>query len=623
VVVCTQDPEGENYLTAYYTASGEEKKEIDENNLVNQLKASIPDYMVPGAFYRLDAFPLTPTGKIDRKSLSESTGSQIRSMKAYVAPSEGIETTLATMWKELLKVEKVGIYDNFFVLGGNSLKAIMLTSKLHKEQGVKLPLAEVFKSPTISELAGYLKKAAGDTFVSIEAVEKKEYYLLSSAQKRLFVQMQLDETSTAYNMPSIMKLEGICDKERIESTFIQLIKRHESLRTSFHVEEGQPVQKIENAVELKMEFYDLTPPSSPPHHLIKKFIRPFDLSRAPLLRVGLKKMGEETHILMVDMHHIISDGTSKALLVKEFMALYPGEELPVLRVQTKDYSGWQNSKKERESIKAQAEYWLNQYRHTPPGLKLPVDYTGTASQVFGLSRLSFEIEPGKVLALKNMASRQGVTMYMLLMALYNILLSKVSTQEDIVVGTPTAGRKHSDLHSIIGMFVNTLAIRNYPTGKKTFYAFLKETKERILDAFENQDFPFEELVQKLEIKRDPNRNPLFRVMFNLLSSGSDLGQIPELEIPGLALTPVDYEGGSAKFDLNLKAIEEQERVILIFEFRDPLFKKEAVEKLARYLKSIISEVLENPGKRLSEIEIVSDRHKEDLLEKFNVDLEDE
>jgi amino acid adenylation domain-containing protein len=613
VVVCSQDPEGDNYLTAYYMVSDERGVEIDENKLVNQLKASIPDYMVPGAFYRLEGFPLTATGKIDRKVLLESTGSQIRSMKEYVPPSEGIESTLANMWKELLKVEKVGIYDNFFVLGGNSLKAIMLTSMLHKELEVKLPLTEVFKTPTIRELAEYIKKESEDKFVSLDAAEKKEYYVLSSAQKRLYILHQMDVQSLGYNMPIIIVMEGDLNREKLEGSFRKLIERHESLRTSFIVIDEEPVQKIHKEVEFRIEFYDLTRtqveveegiPHSP-QDIIENFVKPFDLSRVPLLRVGLIKLNEDEHILMVDMHHVISDNISNNILVRDFAALYRGKQLPALKHQYKEYSEWRNSQEVRERIKQQELYWLNRFFGHLPVLKIPIDYPRPAIQSFEGRTFHFRIEKEQTEALKKLAQQEGVTLQMLMLAIFHILLSKLSSQEDIITGTTIAGRSHADLEGIIGIFVNTLALRNFPSSEKTFKDFLKEVKENSLKAYENQDYPIEGLVKNVVLDRNTSRNPIFDILFEIREVEKDLkaGNVSEIDIPGLKIRPYKNEIETTKIDMDWMGVDIGDEISFHVRYCSKLFKEDSVRLMAdRYIVLIESVLNNNPQCEIKELE---------------------
>ncbi|UCH97644.1 MAG: AMP-binding protein, partial [Candidatus Aminicenantes bacterium] len=536
----------------------------------------------------------------------------------YAAPCTPTQEKLAVLWSELLGIEKDGISieANFFEMGGQSLKATILVSKIYKEFNVCLPLVEVFKTPDIKRLAGYIDRAAVEKYISIEPAELKDYYVLSSSQRRLYVLQQLDEHSTGigYNIPTVYVLEGIVEKARFESTFQQLIERHESLRTSFHMVNEKPVQRIHEHVEFEIELTKRQDPGA--KSCIYSFIRPFDLSQAPLFRVGLIKEEEKKHILMVDMHHIISDGVSAEVFVKEFMSLYEGQKLPALRVQYKDFSGWQDSKEVKESIRKQGEYWLKEFaiQGEVPVLDLPFDYPRPVVQSFEGSHAAFELSVEKTKRLNQIAGSEGATLFMVLVAVYNVCLSKLTGQEDIIIGTPAAGRGHTDLEAIIGMFVNTLALRNYPRGNKTFIEFLNDVKEKTLKAFENQDYQFEELVENVSVnvKRDANRNPLFDVLLALQSMDSR-----EVEIPGLKLKSYEIENRISKFDLSVLAVEKEEHLLFEVEYCTKLFKKETIERFTGFFKKVISSFIENPRGKIKEIELISSREKDWILNNFN------
>ncbi|MCP5107088.1 MAG: amino acid adenylation domain-containing protein, partial [bacterium] len=328
VVLVRTDANGDKYLCAYIVAKTGE-------NLGEFLNQTLPDYMVPQHFVTLEQMPLTANGKIDRRALPAP---EVDAGPGHIAPRDLLEKTLTEIWAEVLAIEKdvIGIDDNFFKLGGHSLKATFLISRLYKTLDVRLTLTAIFKNPTVRSLASSIRGMVKDTYASIEATEKKDFYPVSSAQKRLYVIQQLEPESTAYNMPIPVVLEGIPDKEKIERTFKTLIRRHEVLRTSFHLVDNRPVQRIHDNVEFEVigiregEGVD-----------IRDWVRSFDLSRAPLLRVVLKKTGKNEHLLMLDMHHIMSDGQSHGILVKELLSIYRGEELPALKLQYKDFSQWQ------------------------------------------------------------------------------------------------------------------------------------------------------------------------------------------------------------------------------------------------------------------------------------------
>ncbi|MFC2141224.1 amino acid adenylation domain-containing protein, partial [Acidobacteriota bacterium] len=442
--------------------------------------------------------------------------------------------------------------------------------------------------------------------------------------KRLYFLQQMDLESTAYNIPSALILEGILEKAKLEDAFKKLIYRHESLRTFFEMIDDEPIQGVRDVVDFEIEYYDLkeVKVEVEEKHLegtrglaplpTKNFIRPFDLSQTPLFRVGLTEVEEEKHLLMVDMHHIISDGMSGGILVRDFVGLYSGNTLPAMRFQYKDYAQWQNQEKESIRVQDQARYWQKQFEEEIPVLDLPTDDVRPGVQRFEGSRLSFEISSETTDALKALALEEGATLYMVLLAIYTIFLAKISNQEDIIIGAPVAGRRHADLEKIIGMFVNTLAMRHYPTGEKTFIRFLAEVKERTLKAFENQEYQYEDLVEQVVVNRDVSRNPLFDASFLLQNI-----EVPQLAIPGLKFIPYEYETVTSKFDLTLNGIEVEEKLLLSFEYSTNLFKKATIERFATYLKKIVSSVVDNAEVKICDLEILVQEEKKKLLYDFN------
>jgi hypothetical protein len=481
-----------------------------------------------------------------------------------------------------------------------------MLSQIYKEFNVKVPLTEIFKAPFIRNLSKFIETAREDKYTPVEPVEKKEYYTLSPPQTRLFFQWQVREgVSIAYNLPQVMELKTKLDKKRLGRTFQQLIRRHESLRTSFEVINNEPVQRIHEGTR------GLAPlPIELAASTIKNFIRPFDLTREPLFRVGLLETGEKC-ILMVDMHHIISDGISIDILFEEFKTLYGGEALPLPRVQYKDYAGWRNRQihKERDRRTQMEIYWLKQFEGELPVLNLPVD--NPRPQLHSIEGGSVEFQLGKegTAALKNLALKNQATVFMILLALFNVLLSKLGGGEDIIVGTPTAGRKHPDTQQIIGMFANALALRNYPRGKKTFKQFLADLRKRAVQAFENEDYPFEELLEKLKLKRDASRTPLFDVMFAFYSHDAPMNQTT-------AENRENHRETISKYDMTLSALETRDRLLFTLEYRTCLYKPQTIDNFIRYFKKILADVPRDPDKPIAEIEIIEEKEQTELLEKI-------
>ncbi len=603
--VIAREADENKYICAYITGD----REFTVSELREYLLKELPEYMVPSYFIQLEKLPLTANGKIDRKALPEPDGS-ITTGAEYVAPESEIEDKLAKIWQEVLEIEKVGINDNFFELGGHSLKAINIVAKIHKVLNVSVPLREMFKTPTIKELANYVEGTSKSVYSRIEPVEEKEYYPLSSAQKRIYTLQQFEENSTSYNMPMVMTLEGELDKTKLEETFDKLIQRHEALRTSFEIIDGEPVQVVHKEVSFEIKYTEADKEKA--SEIAIEFVKTFKLSKAPLLRVALTKINDKEHMLMLDMNHIISDGVSMGILTKEFIELYDGKELPKLRIQYKDFSAWQNEMFKSGEIKKQEEYWLKAFDEEIPVLNLPTDYQRPSIQSFEGDSISIELSEELTGKIKQIAKETGSTMYMVLLSACNILLSKYSGQEDIVIGSPISGRPHADLENIMGMFVNTLAMRNYPESSKTFKEFLAEVKASSLSAFENQDYQFEELIDKLNITRDLSRNPLFDVMFTM--QNMDTG---ELQIEGLRFKPYEIDNSIAKFDMTITAIELNKTIGISLNYCTKLFNKQTIENMSKHLTNILNSITNDTNLMLSKIEMLSEEEKHQVLIDFN------
>ncbi len=602
VVIDRLDSAGEKYLCAYIVSGGKEEQghsrndrerrimspgrssmeELTGRELREYLSRSLPGYMIPSYFVFLEKLPLNPNGKVDRQELPLPG---IETAGTYTAPRSELEDRLAGIWSGILGIDRgrIGIDDNFFELGGHSLKAAELTARVHQELHVEIGLKEIFRISTIRELARYISREGKAGYWTIGLVEKKEYYVLSSVQKRMYILQQADEQGIVYNIPEIMLLTGKIDTARLRSTFLRLIERHESLRTSFRIVQGQPVQQVSEAAAIEFKIANG-----------ENFVRPFDLSSPPLLRVGLSNVEADKNLLSVDMHHIVTDGTSMGILIKEFMALYAGQELAPMRLQYRDFAEWQERNKESDAMKKQEVYWLEQLQGEVPALRLPGDFARPGQRNFAGAAVEFEIGPETLAQLTALAAEESVTLFMALLALFNIMLSKLCCREDIVIGIPVEGRSRADLRQAIGMFVNTLVFRNYPRGGKTFKEFLQEIKQGALAAFENQDYPFDELVSRLD-------NPLVDVMFTLQNM-----DVPELEIPGLKSMSYGYKQRTAKFDLSLNGVEKEDRLFFTYEYSTGLFKEETIRRYVEYFQEMIAAVLADRDTPLAKIQVTHD-----------------
>lgn len=605
VVVPWEGNTGDKYLCGYLTV----KDMVHPDQLKDYISEILPYFMVPARFVILEQIPLTPNGKVDRKSLPKPDDFAAL-VNRYYAPTNKTEEELIRIWGEILNVEKLGIKDNFFELGGHSLNISVMVSKVHKAMNVQVPISEAFKLPTIEKLAKYITASQKNIYSLIKPLEEKEYYPASSAQKRLYIISQLQGALLSYNMPEAIILEGVIDRERFEQAFQSLVQRHESLRTSFEIVDEEVVQKIHQDLDFCVDFEKIE--DGDIKGLMNNFVKPFELSKAPLMRVKLVQTDSSENILLFDMHHIVSDGISMAILINEFIQLYEGKSLIPLKIQYKDYASWRNTLSEKESMKVQQEYWAKLFQNDVPVLNISTDYPRPPMKSFEGSRIEYNISAELTLRLKSLAKNTGTTLFMVLLAAYNVLLSRYSGQEDIVVGTPIAGRPHPDFENIIGMFVNTLALRNYPSHNKEFNEFLTEVRENSLIAYENQDYQFEDLIDKLSLKRDLSRNPLFDAMFVMQNTGVSLDNISSF-----SLTQAVNQNTIAKFDMTLTAVESKDSINLDMEYSTSLFKKETMERLLNHYVNILDKVTTEAQLKIGEINLLTEYEKNQLLFVFN------
>jgi amino acid adenylation domain-containing protein len=600
----TTTPSPDKYLCAYVVlhrqANGDKRLFVVEK-LRHYLAEFLPDYMVPSFIVPLDKFPLTPNGKIDSRVLKRLAFTNQEAEEEYIKPANAEEEILVKMWADVLGIKKdrISRTSDFFRLGGHSLKAAVLASRIHRELNTAISISDVFNTPMLMELALLLKKSSKDHFAFIEPVEKKEYYRLSSAQKRLFL-LSYMEANTAYNLTGVWNVTGRFQKEHFNEVLCRLIHRHESLRTSFRLLEGVPVQVVHDTETFEAGFHALDQHSQLEQE-IRAFIEPFDLEKAPLMRFSVLSLDRDNHFLMFDIHHIVSDGVSMAILIEEFANLYQGNELAGLRLQYKDYSEWQNKQLAGREIEKQEEYWLNAFNTGIPVLNIPRDFPRPEKQNFEGQSLRFEISPPVTAKLKQAAVEKSGTLFIVLLAAFNVLLSRYTEQEDIVVGTPVAGRNHADLENIIGMFVNTILLRNRPEAGKPFSIFLEEVRENAISAFDNEDYPFESLVGKLGGHQEPGRNPLFDVLFVMENM-----DIPTIEMKELRFVLHRFENKISHLDLVVYTMETGNKVSVVMEYATSLFKKETIELMGRHYREILAQVADNKEIELRDIKISHD-----------------
>lgn len=584
---------------------------LTAEKLKSYLNNNLPAYMIPAYIFLMDQFPMTSNGKIDKKSLPNPTKSSIGSDNEFVVASSDAEIRMEKIWKEILKIDKISINDDFFEIGGQSLKAAILLTRIHKEFDVELPLNIVYNYPTIAKLVKYVENSNKSIFQSIEVAPKMDYYPVTSIQKRMFIDGLSDSKSTEYNVQTIMLIEGAVDVERFENAFRKLIQRHEILRTSFDFKNGDVVQKVHDNVTFNIEYIEALEKDA--NKLITDFIRYFDLSEPHLLRVMLAKFTDTKYLFVLDVHHIVTDGVSMDLLIREFEALYLNRQLPELRIQYKDYALWYNQLMKSETIKNQEKYWMEVFSQKVPPLNFLTDYPRPDDRSLEGDIINIKLNKELSKNIYELGKDTGCTLYMVLLSAFFILLHKYTGKEDIVISSGNSGRIHSDVSSMMGIFINTLMMRNYPCADKTYLDFIQEVKTNTLQVYTNQSYPYEELISKIDVDRENGRIPMNDIVFvveNMDLSKSeirDLKFFPKINIEGLKFKPFDSEMKLSRTDIFLSAIESDGDIILTLEYCKKLFKHKTMETLLMQYIKILKTIIQNKNIKLRDIEVVDDR----------------
>lgn len=537
------------------------------------------------------------------------------------------EIKVATIWANTLGYDEINIFDNFYDLGGDSILAVKLLNRINKSFETSINISEVFNYLTVAEFSSLIDsknssaKAIETKSSTIISVEKSDYYPASSQQQRLYVIHQLTPDGTSYNLPGFFEIRGQLNTAQIKFAVNKLIERHEALRTYFEFQDGVLVQKILENV--KFDIVEKEADEDQILNLCKDFIKPFDLDNAPILRIMLLKISEQRHIIGFDIHHIIADGSSVAVFIKDFIAIYNNVNLPELVVQYKDYASFQKKNSESEGVKKQEEFWMEALKGELPVLNMPLDYKRPSLQSFEGNRVEFSLDGDVTAKLKGLAADRNVTVFMIMLAAYNVMLSKYSSQQDIIVGVPAFGRNYAELEGVMGMFVNTLPMRNYPSSDKSFSEFLSDVKINVLKAFDNQEFRLEEIIRKLEIERDKSRNPIFDTTFVFQNLDKDIEitnfGIPKINIQldNLNFSTFDFEHNITQFDLTMEAIERDSGITCFLVYCSKLFKPETIERMAGHFANIVHKIVENPDISIEAIELITEEEKRVILQKFN------
>ncbi len=611
VVVARPDGSGGLRLVAYVVAS---EGEYAVESLQSHLRRSLPEHMVPAAFVRLESLPRNPNGKVDRAALPEP--GELGTGASYVAPRISEEELLAGLWSELLGVERVGVHDNFFSLGGHSLLAVRLASRVRERVGVELPLRAVLETPTVAGLAeriSELQREALPPLPEIVPAPRQEALPLSFAQERLWFLDRFAPESSSLNLPGAVSLNGSLDPRALESALTALARRHEILRTRFEDAGGSPFQVVLPARPVSLPRLDLTGLSGAAREEELRRLKAaeaaasFDLATGPPWSVRLIRAAESEHVLLLTLHHIITDGWSAGVMIHDLAALYGsavrGETpaLPELAIQYADYARWQRELMRGERLERELAYWRKKLAGAAPLLDLPTDRPRPAVQTYRGGKWSTHLSSDLTLRLRELGGRENATLFMTLLAVFAALAQRWSGQDDVVVGSPIAGRGRAELEPLIGLFLNSLVLRTDLSGDPAFRELLGRVRRTTLEALSYQEVPFEKLLEELHPERDLSRTPLFQVFFNMLNFPS-----AELAAPGLRLSAESTAEAPAKFDLTVYLAESPQGIQLTWIYNRDLFDPATIVELAEQFGLLALQAVELPGERIGSFSLITE-----------------
>jgi amino acid adenylation domain-containing protein len=624
VVLAKESQNNEQELVAYITS----KTEQNVSDLRSYLKEILPGYMLPAYYVQLGSLPLNSNGKINKKALPVPGGLGLTSGVEYVSPRNEIEEKLVKIWEEILHRKSIGVKDDFFTLGGHSLKAVRLSNEYGKELSVKLSLKELFAHTSIESHAKLIQSSTRSNFIEIEKVTLQASYPISDAQRRLWVLSQFEEGSLAYNMAGIVYITEAIDIECFKRAIGSTLDRHEILRTVFREDGSGEIRQwilSKEDIGFKIDYKDYRQEENKElkvkEYITKDSNKGFDLENGPLLRAALIRVDEKEYEFYYNMHHIISDGWSMEVLRKDVFSYYesykenkePG--LKELRIQYKDYSAWQLSQLEEESFKAHRDYWLNKLAGELPILDLPGSKPRPRIKTHTGYGLSTYLDKGTTVKLKKYTESNGGSLFMGLLACWNILMYRYTSQPDIIIGTPVAGREHADLEDQIGFYLNTLAFRNQVDPKQNFTSFYKEVKDSTLSGYTHQSYPFDRLVEELELVRDISRSPIFDILLDFHNTGE---KIKDVEVDEKEINSISGLGELlVKYDLELHFREVGEHISIQLNYNADVYEKHVIEGIVGHYKNVIVQLVDNPGVPIGRVDFLSGKEKEELTIAFN------
>jgi amino acid adenylation domain-containing protein len=626
VVVAREDEPGNRRLVAYVVPA--DGRTPDFAALRSAVKQRLPEYMVPVAWVAMENLPLSPNGKVDRRALPVPEYGRRDLAEGELEARTPVEEVIAQIWAEVLKLEKVGPEENFFELGGHSLLATQVMSRIRQSLKVDLPLRNIFEAPTVSELARQVDNAQrrreGIAEPPLLPADRGRDVPLSFAQQRLWFLDKLDPQNPAYNISWTMRISGPLNVRALECSLQRIVERHEVLRSRFATSREQPVQIADVAANIELAVQDLAslPQSERETRatelVVEEAHRPFDLGRGPLIRAGLIRIAPDDHVLMVNLHHAIGDRWSLSVLSRELAVFYEAEishqDAPLrdLPLQYGDFAIWQREWLRGEVLDRQLSYFRQKLAGAPPLLELPTDRPRPAMETFRGSVLIAPLQKEIAEGIKALGRREGTTLFMTLLAVFQTLLARYSGQEDVVVGSPIANRNRTEVENLIGFFANTLVLRTDLSGDPSFRELLGRVRETALGAYAHQDLPFEKLVEELQPERNLSHNPIFQVMFALQNTPAQ-----SLSFGGLALRPMNAKSETAKCDLALFVAENPNGLAGRWEYNTDLFDRATIQRMSGHFEYLLRNLLADPDQKVWKASLLGEEERQELLVDWN------
>ena len=622
VVVLVENRRGKQLAAYFVSTSGPGPS---QSELRQYLSQKLPDYMIPGAFMRLDKLPVTPNGKVDRKALPAPEKES--SSQGYEAPQGEIEQVLAGIWQELLDVKKVGRQDHFFDLGGHSLLAVRLLTRVRQLLGVELAVAVLFERPTLTQLAAAISEAKAEgepqMLPPITTVSREAALPLSFSQQRLWLLGQMPEVSATYHIPMALRLRGELDRVVLRLSLNRVLARHEALRSVFATVNDQPhVELLPEDIGLPMDELDLSGVEGKEERvrelMVEEARAPFDLAQGPLVRARLIRLQDQEHVFLLTHHHIVSDGWSIGVFAQELRGLYQAysqkqpDPLPRLAIQYPDYAAWQRQWLNGDRLKQQSDYWRQVLTGAPVLLELPTDRPRPQQQSFAGAYIAVKIDRELTEGLKRLSRQQGATLFMTLLSAWAAVLSRLSGQRDVVIGITVANRRRQETEPLIGIFVNMLALRIGLSDEFTVEELLKRVRERALEAQDHQDLPFEQVVEIMQPPRHLNHTPLFQVVFAWQNNEHVM-----LDLPGLQAEPVESNYRVARFDQELALSEQDDMIVGTLNYATSLFDEATIKRHSGYLLRLLKTMVADSQQKVAEIELPGAEERVLLLENWN------